>query len=279
MLPDGRRLRTVTAGQGDGPLIVFEAGMSAPAAEWIHVQREVGARYRTLSYDRAGYGGSDADPHDRTLERLADDLLGLLDGLGESEPVILVGHSWGGPVIRLFADHHPERVAGLVFVDATLAEVMTPGSARATLWSFRLVSVLARIGGLGLIKRLILPHGSPDISEADFDVMWRDYANPRAMRAGAREMAQLVPALPVMRALQAAGTPPVPTVCVQAGRVDRGMSELRPLLNRTAAELMSAVPDGRVVVVEDAGHLIPQEKPAPVIEEILAVADQCARTV
>src|SRR5690348_7809146 len=123
-LPDGRRLRAVLAGDADGPLVVFEAGMSAPAASWIHTQREVSSRARTLSYDRAGYGGSDVDPHERTLERIVDDLTALLDAQGETAPVVLVGHSWGGPILRLFAERSPDRVAGLVFVDATVVEVM-----------------------------------------------------------------------------------------------------------------------------------------------------------
>jgi pimeloyl-ACP methyl ester carboxylesterase len=271
-LPDGRRLRALLAGDADGPLVVFEAGMSAPAASWVHTQREISAHARTLSYDRAGYGGSDPDPRDRTLERLAQDLTDLLDALGETEPVVLVGHSWGGPIIRLFADQHPHRVRGLVFVDATLAEVMSARSARIVAASFAVMSMLARLGGTALIMKGTLPRGiSPDISPADLALMRRDYACTAAMRAGRREAAQIVAALPTLRRLQAAGTPPVPTICLQAGRVDRGMKKSRPLFNRAAAELMAAVPNGRAVVVEGSGHLIPQEDPAAVREAILEV--------
>lgn len=273
-LPDGRRIRFVTAGDAPGPLVVFEAGMSAPAASWIHTQREVSLRARTLSYDRAGYGGSDVDPQPRTLERLTDDLTSLLDAIGETAPVLLVGHSWGGPILRLFADRHPERVAGLVFVDASLGEAMTPAAARTTARSLRVMQLLARAGGGRLIERLALPDGgSPEISRADMAILMRDHACARAMRAGAREASQIGAAVPLMLDLQAAGTPDVPTVCLQGGRVDRGMATLRPLLNETAAALMAAVPRGRVVVVDDAGHLIPQECPAAVRDAILDVLD------
>lgn len=278
-LPDGRRLRAVVAGEGPGPLVVFEAGMSAPAASWIHTQREVSERTRTLSYDRAGYGGSDVDPHERTLERIVEDLTALLDVLGETAPVILVGHSWGGPIIRLFADRHPERVAGLIFVDATVAESMPERHARLARRAFRAMSVLARLGGKGLILRISLPHGmAAEISESDVAIMRRDYACARAMRAGGREAAQIIGALPTMRRLQAAGTPDVHTVCLQGGRVDRGMATTRPLLNQTAAALMSAVPNGRVVIVEQAGHLIPQECPAAVRDAILEVVETARAT-
>lgn len=274
VLPGGRQIRTLVAGEGPGPLVLFEAGMSAPAACWVHTQREVSAFARTLSYDRAGYGGSDVDPHDRTLERLADDLTALLDAVDETAPVVLVGHSWGGPVLRVFAARHPERVAGLVFVDASVAEEMSGSNARIVALSFRVLSVLARIGGARLIERAALPHGfSPEISETDRAIMIRDYACVQAMRAGGREAAQIVPGLPTMRRLQAAGTPDVPTVCVQGGRIDRGMAKARPLLNETAAQLMSAVPNGKVVIVEEAGHLVPQECPAPVRDAIRDVFD------
>jgi pimeloyl-ACP methyl ester carboxylesterase len=276
-LPDGRRLRVITAGDAAGPLVVFEAGMSAPAASWVHTQREISTRARTLSYDRAGYGGSDRDPQDRTLERTVDDLTGLLDALGEIQPVILVGHSWGGPIIRLFAQRHPQRVAGLVFVDATLAEIMSERNARHLLRVLTVMSVVARLGGKRLISRLTLPRGvSPEISEEDFAIMTRDYACVSAMRAGAREAEQIIPALPTMRGLQATGTPDVPTICLQAGRVERGMKEIRPLFNRTAAALMGAVPNGRSIVVEGAGHLLPQERPAIVRTAIVEVLDAVA---
>ncbi|MDT7782120.1 MAG: hypothetical protein QOF58_539 [Pseudonocardiales bacterium] len=273
-LPDERNLRAVVAGER-GPLVVFEAGMSAPGSSWIHTQREVSARYRTLSYDRAGYGGSDVDPHDRTLGRIVDDLTALLDALGEKEPVVLVGHSWGGPIIRLFASRAPERVAGMVFVDATLAEVMSSKNAKIAARFFALLGLLAGFGGKGLIKKMTFRNGiSPEITETDVEIMTRDYASARAMKAGSREAAQIVAALPLLRRLQAAGTPDVPTVCLQAGLVERGMTEWRPKFNQWAADLMAAVPRGKMIVVEEAGHLIPQESPAVVRETIFGVVEQ-----
>jgi pimeloyl-ACP methyl ester carboxylesterase len=273
-LPDGRTLRTVVAGDGDGPLVVFEAGMSAPAASWVHTQRQVSAHARTLSYDRAGYGGSDVDPADRTLQRIVADLAALLDTLGERSPVVLVGHSWGGPILRLFADLHPERVAGLVFVDSTLVEAMPERNAKLAARSFAVMTLLARIGATRLVMKATVPHGlSPEISAADVDILWRDYACVPAMRAGQREAVQILAALPLLRRLQDKGTPDVPVAAVNGGRVDRGMAKLRPALNTTTEALMAASPQGRFVVVPEAGHLVPQECPDPVREVILDVVE------
>lgn len=277
-LPDGRRIRTIVAGEADGPLIVFEAGMSAPAACWVHTQRELSAHGRTLSYDRAGYGGSDIDPSDRTLERLTDDLAGVLDAVGETRPVILVGHSWGGPILRYFADRHPERVAGLVFVDGTIAEMMSPGIIRANLAAFRLNTLLARLGRSAMIMRMMLPHGFASvIAPDDQALLQRDYACVQAMQAGRREALQVGAAVPLLQRLQADGTPDVPTVAVQGGRIDAGMKKARPRWNAIAQKLMSAAPRGRSIVVQDAGHLIPQEQPAVVHDAILDVLAQVKR--
>jgi pimeloyl-ACP methyl ester carboxylesterase len=271
-LPDGRRIRTIRAGGGPGPLIVFEAGMSAPAAFWAHTQRELSAHARTLSYDRAGYGGSDIDPADRTLERLTEDLTSVLDAIGERGPVVLVGHSWGGPIIREFAHRHAQRVAGLVFVDGTVAEMMSPAIVRLNLIAFRVNSLLARLHRTQTIMRAILPDGfAKSISSEDQALMVRDYANVAAMTAGKFEARQIPAAVPLLERLEADGTPDVPTVCLQGGKATRATAKMRARWNEIAATLMAAAPQGRVIVIEDAGHLIPQEQPDVVRETILEV--------
>jgi pimeloyl-ACP methyl ester carboxylesterase len=273
-LSDGRRIRTVTAGEGPGPLVVFEAGSTAPAADWIAVQRVVSAEARTLAYDRSGYAGSDDDGHPRTIERMSDDLLGVLDAVGETRPVVLVAHSWGGAIVRLLARRHPERVAGIVLVDATPSLALERGQARLGILTFRLTGLLLRVGALPLVKRMTLPHGASDqLSQDDMAIMWRDYAAVRAMRTGVQEAKQFDAAYQQLVELEKEGTPDVPTIAVQGGRIEGGKAtrEFRVDFNAATQRLMDAHPQGRTIVVEEAGHLIPQEKPEAVIQAVLDV--------
>ena len=126
----GRRLRVVRAGppQG-GPLIVCEHGAFGCASDWAVVQEKLAARgLRSVAYDRAGLGHSDPGPSPRDGRANNADLQALLGALGEKGPYLLVGHSMGGLMVRLYALTHPSDVLGLVFVDAVTPDhAMLPG--------------------------------------------------------------------------------------------------------------------------------------------------------
>jgi pimeloyl-ACP methyl ester carboxylesterase len=70
-------------------------------------------------YDRSGLGWSDPGPRPHSAGRIADELHQLLDAAGVPAPYLLVGHSLGGMVVRLYAARHPDAVAGMVLVDPT----------------------------------------------------------------------------------------------------------------------------------------------------------------
>ena len=84
------------------------------------VDPELLRRARVVSVDRPGYGGSGRGIPERSLERQAADLVPVLESHREPEPPILVGHSYGGPVIARLAIDRPDLVGGLVFVAASI---------------------------------------------------------------------------------------------------------------------------------------------------------------
>jgi pimeloyl-ACP methyl ester carboxylesterase len=120
----GRRLHLICLGQGE-PTVVFEASGFGSALSSESARVEVSARTRVCSYDRMGMGWSDPVPGGLISSgQLADDLRLLLDRAGIRPPYILVPSSIGGLTVEMFARRHPERVAGLVFVDAVHSEML-----------------------------------------------------------------------------------------------------------------------------------------------------------
>ncbi len=100
------------------PTVIFESGLGVELSFWDTVQRQVATRTRACAYDRAGAGASPAAPdHPRTASDLADDLDALLEAAALPGPYLFVSHSMGPWVTSLYAQRHPERVAGVVMVD------------------------------------------------------------------------------------------------------------------------------------------------------------------
>jgi pimeloyl-ACP methyl ester carboxylesterase len=100
------------------PTVILEAGNGGTALYWSKVQPAVASFTRVCSYDRAGYGWSDDGPKPRTSERIVRELHTLLVKAGIPGPYVLVGHSFGGLTIRLYASTYPAEAVGLILVDA-----------------------------------------------------------------------------------------------------------------------------------------------------------------
>lgn len=115
---DGRNIRMLVAGSGDAT-VVFENGAGAPLEMWGKVQPGVSRFARTVSYDRAGMGLSDKGPPPRDARRIAAELRRALLSAGIAPPYVLVGASFGGPYIKVFAGMYPDAVSGMVLVDPT----------------------------------------------------------------------------------------------------------------------------------------------------------------
>lgn len=112
----GFRLHIHAVGDG-GPTVIFDAALGATSLNWTFVQPDVSRFARTCAYDRAGFGWSERGPQPRTAGRAAEELRVALANAGERPPYLLVGHSYGALVMRIFAARYRSEVAGLVLVD------------------------------------------------------------------------------------------------------------------------------------------------------------------
>ncbi|MFI6393629.1 alpha/beta fold hydrolase [Nonomuraea sp. NPDC050547] len=267
-LPDGRRLHHVTQGSG-GPVVVLESGLGATRTEWGLVLPALAKHTTVVAYDRAGLGRSDRDPARRDLERMVADLGHLLDHLGAG-PYILAGHSLGGPIIRSYAAAHPERVAALVLIDQAAEDLDIYYARRTRAVALALQSVLIVLSRLGVKTitsevRRILRLFPPDMRAEAVAEMTRA-SELRATRAEYEALAEgLAPLRDSTRPL-----PPVPVTAISGALAPTAMERrVRPDLIASHRRLVAALPYGRHVVAGKSGHMVPQDEPELVIEEIV----------
>jgi pimeloyl-ACP methyl ester carboxylesterase len=118
---DGHKLNVRVSGtpKPGVPTVVFESGLGSPIDAWFSVPSEIAATTRTVVYERAGIGASEPGPEPRSMKQIVTELHALLAKLEVPPPYVLVGHSWGGPIIHSFAAAYPKEIAGLVYEDPT----------------------------------------------------------------------------------------------------------------------------------------------------------------
>jgi pimeloyl-ACP methyl ester carboxylesterase len=121
----GCSLYLLEKGSG-GPTVLFESGIAATNLNWCHIQETVSQFTHTASYDRGGLGWSSRANSARTPGNIAIELHTMLENAGIKPPYVLVGHSFGGLVMRRYALLYPEDVSGVVLVDPMRCEEWPP---------------------------------------------------------------------------------------------------------------------------------------------------------
>lgn len=117
--PTDPGLAVVCEGEGS-PAIVFEAGLSRTASDFIVIADLLNVDTRVCRYTRRGLTGSPPlDEGTRTSADWRDDLVAWMDDYGVTDPAVFVAHSAGGITIRMLRDSHPDRVAGVVMIDTS----------------------------------------------------------------------------------------------------------------------------------------------------------------
>ncbi|MFC3885704.1 alpha/beta fold hydrolase [Bacillus songklensis] len=117
---DGFKLFVKIMGENrETPTVIMDAGYGDYSKAWTSIYPEIAKLTKVMVYDRAGLGKSEKSPNVRTSLEMVKELKGLLNKLGVEPPYILVGHSFGGVNVRLYASMFPGEAAGVVLVDST----------------------------------------------------------------------------------------------------------------------------------------------------------------
>jgi len=249
----GRSLRLVCEGPGsDRPLVWLEAGAFGFAADWGATQEALTeAGWRSCAYDRAGMGYSPPGPAPRDGLAIVSDFEKLTAASGEPGPYILVGHSMAGLRLRQYAGQNPDKVAGLVLVDAATAEAAQNPRMGGFIKAFASASRWAARGAsIGLYKPLAQTSLGDKIGlpkQASAEKRWA-FANGRHNRTSADEVALWAQASD-QAALQPPYDPKWPVAVVTAG----------PLKGREAWKAIQSAPAkaaqyGMIDHVEAATH-------------------------
>jgi len=169
----GRRIHMLITGAVTGkPTVILEAGVASFSSTWVRVQDGLAAETQVVSYDRAGLGWSDPAPDTQDAAQSAADLHAALQAAGLSGPCVVVGHSYGGLVVRAFADLYPDQVAGMVLVDAShpdqWAALSIPGGSKLAALGNWIPGVMARLGLVRLLgMNVSLSAGLPERQAAE----------------------------------------------------------------------------------------------------------------
>ena len=237
----GRELFLSCSGTGS-PTVVLEAGYGDSGGLWAPVQNGLAPLTRVCAYDRANVfaGGSDPAPTPRTARDLAADLHALLTAAGVPGPYVLVGHSFGGFVVRLYAADYPEEVAGLVLVDAVHED--------------RAARRQAMVSPAQWAAMQEFEAQFSDFERIDQGMSW---SQVRAARVA-------TPLRPMPLVVLAAGRPADPWYFPP----DWPMAAEDQLHQEQLAELAALAPNGKYVLVAESGHYIHLDRPDSVIDAI-----------
>jgi pimeloyl-ACP methyl ester carboxylesterase len=267
----GRRLWLECRGHGS-PTVLLESGYGndadiwdtialAPDAGAMAVLPGVAAFTRVCAYDRPGTAldadhrsRSDPVPMPRTASDAVADLHALLDVAGIPGPYVLVGHSLGGIIVRLYAATYPQEIAGVVLVDASHEEqnVRFQAALTAEQWA-----AFERLQQAGL-------EDHPERERMDFDVSF----------AQLREAATAHPLPPLPLVVLTRGVPArdeLPPEAQSALPPDFPWQTFDAVWQALQDELAALVPGARHVIATTSGHYIQLQQPALVIEAIRQV--------
>jgi pimeloyl-ACP methyl ester carboxylesterase len=283
------RLNIDCSGHG-GPTVILDSGMGVPGVGWAMVQPEVARFARVCSYDRAGYGWSEAGPRPRTSLQIAKELRELLDASGEKGPFVMVGHSFGGYNVRVFTGMYPDDVIGVVLVDAEhgdeerrLDELLPPDVKsrqnqrdRRDALLDRILSPLRIHLGINRLKTAVGWDGHASLPKELREELL--YLDRRSENAGMAENAADSTSWDQVRSAGDLGNRPL--IVLTAGKpYDTDPLRSKEELNRQNDVWINVLQAGEAhlstrgkqIVVPDSGHMIPYERPASVVSAIREV--------
>ncbi|HZD51128.1 MAG TPA: alpha/beta hydrolase [Silvibacterium sp.] len=259
------RLHIFSQGSSSGPVAVIEQGVGEPSKFWWPIQEKIAAFARICAYDRAGYLWSEPAGQSRSVGDRAEELHALLINAHISGPYLLVGHSYGGLIIRQFALRYPQETAGLILVDtpdepALCEPEVQKFYARMRLFT-KVIETASRFGLPRLLRHIpILREGL-------------SFVSPREYAAAGDELASL-------RELDCSASIPgllddLPIVVITHGQPFPGpFALLEKVWPASQQRLVMLSSQSTLITAEKSNHMIHLDQPEIVIDVIRETHDR-----
>jgi len=259
----GHKLHIHCVGPTNAALtVVFESGGGGSAKDWSRVRDLLPPQVRTCAYDRASSGWSEAGPSPRTMRQEAFELHALLQAAKITGPIVLVGQSIGGLLVRLYAEQYGSNVVGMLLVDPT-HESSVLGSVRYGGW--------VRLREKAIAGRVVPEprregKASSEYKQED-DYMAEEFQQVYLSRKANPEPLGNRPLI-----VLGAGKRPKPP-----GTSDELWKELRQERDEQVQDLVHLSRNSKLILAASSGHAIHNEDPhlvARAIEEVLEAASK-----
>jgi pimeloyl-ACP methyl ester carboxylesterase len=279
----GYRLHIDCQGNGS-PTVVMEAGLTEPSLMWSLVQPQVSAPTRVCGYDRAGLGWSDVSPKPRTAEVMVEELHTLLQNANIAAPYVMVGHSTGGMLVRLYAHSYPAEVVGMVLVDSQHEEQFARLSTeiqQAVKVNFAqsdqdlpLYRAVVATGIGALVPAFRALADTPQLpSPAREAISALALSNPKFVETRVAEQDAIFESLAQVRAAHITSLGNIPLIVLYRGISDTPMPDMTPDAEKQwwfelQTELTALSPQGKLVLADRSGHHIQLDQPNLVIDAI-----------
>src|SRR5262245_46935188 len=252
-------------GPPDGRVVVLAAGFSVPYYIWDPTFKALtDAGFRVLRYDYYGRGYSDRPRIPFTDEMYVRQLDELLKAVDLTSPIDLAGISFGGSLITNFADKYPNRVRSLIYFDpsirspyqVSLIEDMPP------LWNYVTAILDERSWADGQLGDFLHPENFPD-----WTTRYRDQMQYKGFRRARLSEIVTNASTDQTDQLKRVGEHPRPVLVIW-GKQDNTV----PF--EASEWVMNVLPKGRLVAIEDSGHLPQWEQPQKVHPELISFLRQ-----
>jgi pimeloyl-ACP methyl ester carboxylesterase len=265
----GHRLHIHCTGTGS-PTVIIVAGLGDWSTTWDGVvQPEVAKTTRVCTYDRPGFGWSDAVPLPQDAAQSAKELHTLLQNANIPEPYVLVGHSLGGFIVRIFAHDYASEVAGVLLVDSMNPKQITrpssPSNTQSKPFSFQ--ATLARFG---IARLLVKVPGIAPIVPASEAAYYPLYIRPQSLQATDNELQSLPSSASEASSVKSFGDLPLIVLTARLNDIP-GWPEWQ-------TELLQLSSNSQHLFAENSGHNIQADEPQAAVEAILQIVQQVRET-